>query len=76
MDTSANGKKKNNFAGTAKKKNRKNKVAQRSLMTVEEKDSVSDSFEDTLPEFGGVVTAIKPQKYLSPRSINANPRMA
>jgi hypothetical protein len=42
-DTSANGKQQDNFAGTAKKRNRKHKVAQRFLVAVEEKDSVSDS---------------------------------
>jgi hypothetical protein len=51
-------------------------VAQRSLVAVEEKDSVSDSDEDTQPESGGVSIMNKPQKYLSPRSINAHPRMA
>jgi hypothetical protein len=53
-DTSTNGRQKNNFAGTAKKRNRKDMVAQRSLAAVEEKDTVSDSDEDTQPEFGGV----------------------
>ena len=38
------GKQKNNFAGTAKKRNRKDKVAQRSLVAVAEKDSDSDSY--------------------------------
>ncbi len=75
-DTSANGKKKNNFAGTAKKRNRKDKVALRSLVAIEEKDSVSDSDEDTQPEFRGVAIVRKPQKYLSPQIINAHPRMA
>jgi hypothetical protein len=65
-DTSTNGKQKNHFAGTAKKRNRKDKVAQHSLLAVEEKDSVSDSNEDTQPELGGVAIVKKPQKYLSP----------
>jgi hypothetical protein len=51
-DNSANRKQKNNFAGPAKKKNKKDKVAQRSLVAVEEKDNVSDSDEDNQPEFG------------------------
>jgi hypothetical protein len=51
-------------------------VAQRSLVAVEEKDSVPDSDEDTQPEFGGVVIVNKPQKYLSPRLINDHPRLA
>ncbi len=57
-ETSANGKQKNNFAGTAKKRNRKDQVAQHSLLAVEEKDSVSDSDEDTQPELGGVAIVI------------------
>ena len=73
---SAKGKQKNNFAGTAKKRNRKDKVAQRSLVAVEEKDSVSDSNEDPQPEFGGVAIVGKSQKYLSPQTINAHPRLA
>ena len=44
-------------------------MAQRSLVAVEEKDSVSDSDEDTQQEFGVVATMIKPQKYLSPQSM-------
>ncbi len=49
-------------AGTAKKKNRKDKVTQRSLVGIEEKDSVSDSNEDDQPEFEGVASVIKRQK--------------
>ncbi len=75
-ESSANGTQKNNFSGTTKKKNRKDKVAKFFLLAVEEKDSVSDSNEVNQPEFGRVATAIKPQKHLSPRSINAQPRMA
>ncbi len=75
-DTSVNGKVKNNFSGTAEKRNRKDKVPQRSLVALEEKESVSDSNEDPQPEFGGVAIVKKPQKYLSPRIINAHPRMA
>ncbi len=70
--TSANGKQKNTFAGTAKKRNRKDEVAQRCLMAVEEKDSVSDSDEDTQPEEGGVAIVKKPH----PQTINAHPRIA
>ncbi len=72
-DTSTNGRQKNNFAGTAKERNKKDKVAQRSLVAVEEKDSVSDCNEDTQPEFGRVAIV---NKYLSPRNMNAHPRMA
>ncbi len=39
------------------KRNTKHKVAHSSLVAVEEKDSVSDSYEDTEPEFGGVAIA-------------------
>ncbi len=74
-DTSTNRKQKNNLAGTTKKKNRKDKVAQRFLVAVEEKDSVSDSNEDTQPEIGGVAIVKKPQKYLCPRPINAHPQI-
>ena len=57
-ETSANEKQKNNFAGTAKKKNRKDKMAQRSRVAVKEKDSVSDYDEDTQPEFGAILRSI------------------
>jgi hypothetical protein len=50
-NTSTNGKQKNNFPGTAKKRNRKDKMAKRSLVAVEEKDSVSDANEDTQLKF-------------------------
>ncbi len=59
------------FGGTAKKKNRKDKVAQRSLVPAETKEEVSYSDDDSQPEFGDVATVIKPQKYVSSRSINA-----
>jgi hypothetical protein len=45
-NTSDKGKQKNNLAGTAKKRNRKDRVAQRSLVAAKEKDSVTDSNED------------------------------
>jgi hypothetical protein len=51
-------------------------VALRSLVAVEEKDSVSESYEDIQPDFGGVAIVNKAQKYLSPRIINAHPLMA
>ncbi len=51
-------------------------MSQRCLVAVEEKDNVSDSDEDTQPEFGGVAIVRKPQKHLSPQIINAHPRMA
>jgi hypothetical protein len=52
----ANGKQKKNFARTAKKKNNKDKVAQLSLVTVPERESVSVSYDDNQPEFGGVAS--------------------
>jgi hypothetical protein len=58
-EISANGKQKNNFAGTAKMKNRKDQVTQRFLVAVEEKESVSYSDEDNQPEFRGFATVIK-----------------
>ncbi len=70
------GMQKNNFAGTAKKRNRKDLVAQLSLEAVEEKDSVTDSDEDPQPEFGGVAIVVKSQKHLNPRIINAHLRLA
>jgi hypothetical protein len=39
-------------------------------VAVEEEESVSDSDENTQPEFGGIA------KHLSPRIINAHPQMA
>jgi hypothetical protein len=51
-------------------------VTQRSLVAVEETASVADFYEDTQPEFGGVAIVNKPQKYLSPQSINTDPWMA
>ena len=62
-NSSDKGKQKNNFAGTAKKRNRNDLVAQRSLVAVEEK-------------VGGVAIVGKPQKHLSPRIINAHPQLA
>ena len=44
-DTSTNGKQKRNFAGTAKKRNRKDRVAQRSLVAVSQMRIPSLSLE-------------------------------
>ncbi len=44
-DAPEKGKQKNNFAGTAKKRNRKDLVAQHSLVAIEEKNRVTDSDE-------------------------------
>jgi hypothetical protein len=51
-------------------------VAQRFLVAVEEKDSVSDSYDDPQPEFGGVAIVVKSQNRLSPQTINSHPRLA
>ncbi len=75
-DASEKGKQKCNFAGTAEKRNIKDRVAQRSLVAVEGKDSVSDSDEDPQPEFGGVAIVRESEKHLSPQIINAHPQMA
>ena len=57
-------------------RNRKDKLAQRSMVAVEEKDSVSDSYEGPQPDFGGVAIVGKSQNYLNPQIINAHPRLA
>ncbi len=54
-----NGKQKGKFAGKAKKKNRRDKVAKRSLVHVEAKEEVSDSDDDNQQEFGYVATVVK-----------------
>ena len=51
-------------------------MAQRSLVAVKEKDSVTDSDEDPQPEFGGVAIVVKSQNRLSPQTINSHPRLA
>ncbi len=51
-------------------------MAQRSLVAVEEKDSVSDSDEDPQQEYAGVAIVVKSQNHLSPRTINSNPLLA
>ncbi len=51
-------------------------MAQRSLVAIEEKDSVSDSHEDPQQEYAGVATVVKSQNHLSPQTINSNPRLA
>ena len=61
------GKQKNKFAGAAKK-NKANKIAQRSLVPVDAQFSVSD--DDHQPEYENMVIAVKP-KHVSPRLINA-----
>ena len=50
-------------------------MAQRSLVAVEEKDSVSDSYEDAHSEFGGVAIVAESQKSLSPQIINSHARL-
>ncbi len=64
------GRQKNNFKSTAKKRNRKDRVAQSSLVAVQLKDSLTDSNEDPQPEFGGVAIVVKSQEHLSPQTIS------
>ncbi len=54
------------FTETANKKNRNNKVAQRTLVPVQEKEEVSDSDGGNQPEYGYVAIVIKPRNYVSP----------
>ena len=74
-EQSANGKQKNKFAGAAKTKNKANRIAERSLVNVPEKNAVSDSDDDNQPEYGGnigmMAIVAKPKKHVSPRLINA-----
>ena len=63
----AHGKQKNKFAGAAKK-NKANKLAQKSLVPVA--NQYSDCDDDNQPEYGNMVIVAKP-KHLSPRLINA-----
>ena len=71
-EQAANGKQKGKLAGTAKTKNRAEKVAQRSLSPVPHTNEVSDSDDDHQPEYGNVAIVAKPQKkHVSPRTINA-----
>jgi hypothetical protein len=66
-EQAANGKQEGKFAGTAEK-NQSNKIAQASLVRVQQKEQVTDSNDEPQPEYGGVV---KPeQKHVSRRSIN------
>jgi hypothetical protein len=58
-ETPVNGKQKNDFEGTAKKRKRKNKVAQHSLVPVESKETVSDSNNNNQPEFESVASVKK-----------------
>jgi hypothetical protein len=66
---------KDKFAGTAKKKNRNDKIAQRSLVQVQPKEEVTDSNDDNQPDFENIAIVIKPQKYVSPQSINTHALM-
>ena len=61
------GKQKNKFAGAAKK-NKGNKVAQKSLVPVD--NHLDDSDDDNQPEYGNMVIVAKP-KHVSPQLINA-----
>ena len=67
----ANGKQKDKLAGTAKKNNTIDKIAQHSFALLPVREEVSDSYDEPQPEYGHVAINIKPQKkYASPRSTN------
>ena len=71
-EQAANGKQNGKFAGTAKMKNRTDKVAQRSLVPVQHRNKASDSDDEPQPEHGGVSVVVKLQKkHVSPWTINA-----
>ena len=71
-EQSANGKQKGKFAGTAKTKNKADKMLQRSFVPVQQRNEVSDSDDEHQPEYGNVAIVAKPQKkHVSPRTINA-----
>jgi hypothetical protein len=71
-----NGKQKKSFAGTAKK-NKSGKINQRSLVSVHQGPTVSDSDDDDdQPEYGhgqsaSMAVVFKPKKHVSPRLVNA-----
>ena len=68
-EQAANGKQKGKFAGTTRMKNRTDKVAQRSLVRVHQRNEVSDSDDEPQPEYGNVAIVPKPQKkHVSPRT--------
>ena len=68
----ANGKQKNKFAGTVRMKNKPNKLAQRSLVNVPEKNVVSDSDDEHQFEQGFLTIVAKPkEKHVSPHAMNA-----
>ena len=68
-EKNVNGKQENKFAGTAKK-NKSNKIAQRSLVPVD-KTELSDSDDETQPEYGAMTIVVKPRKHVSPRLMNS-----
>ena len=71
-EQSANGKQKGKFKGTAKMKNKANKIAQRSLAPVPNRSEVSDSDDEPQPEYGYVAIVAKPKKkHVCPRTMNA-----
>ena len=71
-EQAANGKQKGKFAGTAKTKNRTDKVAQRSLAPAPHRNEVSKSDDEPQPEYGNIAIVVKPQKkHVSPWTINA-----
>ena len=68
-EQTVNGKQKNKFAGTAKK-NKSNRIAQRSLVPAD-KTVLSDSDDEPKPEYGQIAMVVKPKKHVSPRLMNS-----
>ena len=65
-----NGKQQNKFAGTVKK-NKASRVAQRSLVPIQDRTELSDSDDDNQPEFGQMAIVARPKTHVSPRTMNA-----
>ncbi len=67
----ATGKQNGNFAGAAKQKVRTDKVAQRSLVQVPDKEEISDSYGEATTKYGNVAIVTQTIKHVSPRAMNA-----
>ena len=65
-----NGEQKGKFAGTVKK-NKASRVAQRSLVPIQDRTELSDSDDDNQPEIGQMAIVARPKTHVSPRTMNA-----
>ena len=65
-----NEKQQNMFAGTVKT-NKASRVAQRSLVPIQERTELSDSDDDNQPEFGQMAIVARLKTHVSPRTMNA-----